>query len=108
MGSRSATSFTIAPRGNSCSMNNALETSACATAMCCASSRKSPRDDMALQDLITVGGSSSETPAPAAPAPIRVSHADTQAAQDDRFHRFGLISWWDQRKLANARVLVVG
>lgn len=64
---------------------------------------------MALQDLITVGGSSGEPSAiPAAPATIRVSHADTQAAQDDRFHRFGLISWWDQRKLVNARVLVVG
>jgi len=27
---------------------------------------------------------------------------------NDRFHRFGLISWWDQKKLAAARVLVVG
>lgn len=26
----------------------------------------------------------------------------------DRFHRFGLISWWDQKKLASARILVVG
>ena len=29
-------------------------------------------------------------------------------ASDDRFHRFSLISWWDQRKLRDARVLVVG
>jgi molybdopterin/thiamine biosynthesis adenylyltransferase len=29
-------------------------------------------------------------------------------AVDDRFHRFSLISWWDQRKLRDARVLVVG
>jgi adenylyltransferase/sulfurtransferase len=27
---------------------------------------------------------------------------------DDRFSRFRLIGWWDQRKLANARVLVIG
>ena len=27
---------------------------------------------------------------------------------DDRFHRFTLISWWDQQKLRDARVLVVG
>jgi adenylyltransferase/sulfurtransferase len=32
---------------------------------------------------------------------------DDQGA-DDRFGRFGLISWWDQSKLANARVLVAG
>ena len=30
------------------------------------------------------------------------------ALEDDRFHRFGLIPWWDQQKLRNARVLVVG
>ena len=29
-------------------------------------------------------------------------------ATDDRFHRFTLISWWDQAKLKDARVLVVG
>jgi len=27
---------------------------------------------------------------------------------DDRFSRFRLIGWWDQRKLSNAKVLVVG
>ena len=27
---------------------------------------------------------------------------------DDRFHRFTLISWWDQQKLRDAKVLVVG
>ena len=29
-------------------------------------------------------------------------------AEDDRFQRFTLISWWDQQKLRDARVLVVG
>jgi len=29
-------------------------------------------------------------------------------AQDDRYHRQSLISWWDQPRLAAARVLVVG
>ncbi len=33
---------------------------------------------------------------------------ETLAATDDRFHRFTLISWWDQQKLRDARVLVVG
>ncbi len=40
------------------------------------------------------------------PTPISVSAEEL--AGDDRFHRFGLIPWWDQKKLANARVLVVG
>lgn len=30
------------------------------------------------------------------------------AARDDRFHRFKLIGWWDQARLARARVLVIG
>jgi molybdopterin/thiamine biosynthesis adenylyltransferase len=30
------------------------------------------------------------------------------AAEDDRFARFRLISWWDQERLERARVLVVG
>lgn len=29
-------------------------------------------------------------------------------ARDDRFHRFKLIDWWDQERLRNAKVLVVG
>jgi adenylyltransferase/sulfurtransferase len=37
-----------------------------------------------------------------------ISVSDTTAAQDDRFHRFGLIEWWDQAKLLNARVVVIG
>jgi len=31
-----------------------------------------------------------------------------QTSQDDRFSRFELISWWDQCRLSQARVLVVG
>ena len=30
------------------------------------------------------------------------------AAEEDRFARFRLISWWDQQRLERARVLVVG
>jgi molybdopterin/thiamine biosynthesis adenylyltransferase len=40
--------------------------------------------------------------------PIQISVQDTTAERDDRFHRFRLISWWDQERLRNARVLVVG
>ena len=32
----------------------------------------------------------------------------TEDAADGRFARFGLIGWWDQRRLGSARVLVVG
>jgi len=41
-------------------------------------------------------------------APIQISVADTVAERDDRFHRFKLISWWDQERLRNAKVLVIG
>src|ERR1043165_5920685 len=37
--------------------------------------------------------------------PITISLQD---APDDRFQRFRLISWWDQKKLSAARVLVIG
>lgn len=39
---------------------------------------------------------------------IRIILRDVLAQQEDRFHRFGLIGWWDQKKLANAKALVVG
>lgn len=29
-------------------------------------------------------------------------------SDDDRFHRFGLIEWWDQHRLSAARVVVIG
>ena len=54
-----------------------------------------------------------KAPAPAAAAStasptLRITHADTADDSDDRFHRFRLISWWDQAKLSAARVLVIG
>ena len=39
---------------------------------------------------------------------IQISESALSAADEDRFHRFSLISWWDQQKLRNAKVLVVG
>jgi molybdopterin/thiamine biosynthesis adenylyltransferase len=39
---------------------------------------------------------------------ISISSTALTDADNDRFHRFRLISWWDQEKLARARVLVVG
>ena len=39
---------------------------------------------------------------------LSISIADTTAAEEDRFHRFKLIGWWDQAKLARAKVLVIG
>ena len=39
---------------------------------------------------------------------LHISASALTAADDDRFHRFSLISWWDQQKLRDARVLVVG
>ena len=37
---------------------------------------------------------------------IRIDNAE--AGEDDRFARFRLIGWWDQERLAGARVLVIG
>ncbi len=39
---------------------------------------------------------------------LRISADDASAAADDRFHRFRLISWWDQSRLSAAKVLVIG
>ena len=41
-------------------------------------------------------------------SPIRITAADTVAAENDRFHRFRLIGWWDQARLSRSKVLVVG
>ncbi len=43
-----------------------------------------------------------------ADAPLHISIEDTSADADDRFHRFKLISWWDQDRLKDAKVLVIG
>ncbi len=40
--------------------------------------------------------------------PLRVSSDEVHADQQDRFHRFRLIGWWDQEKLSQTKVLVVG
>ncbi|QDU93378.1 HesA/MoeB/ThiF family protein [Lignipirellula cremea] len=42
------------------------------------------------------------------PDPLRITSDETRAAEDDRFHRLRLIGWWDQQRLARAKVLVVG
>src|SRR6185503_14708911 len=34
--------------------------------------------------------------------------AGAGAVQEDRFHRFRLIDWWDQDKLAAAKIVVAG
>jgi adenylyltransferase/sulfurtransferase len=39
--------------------------------------------------------------------PARIT-IDPDAEHQDRFHRFKLISWWDQTRLQNAKVLVIG
>ncbi len=39
---------------------------------------------------------------------IHISTEALNSADDDRFHRFKLISWWDQEKLRDAKVLVIG
>jgi adenylyltransferase/sulfurtransferase len=40
--------------------------------------------------------------------PLSISAADASAAEEDRFHRLKLIGWWDQARLAQAKVLVIG
>ncbi len=42
------------------------------------------------------------------PEALRISKAEASAEDADRFARFRLISWWDQARLRDARVLVVG
>jgi adenylyltransferase/sulfurtransferase len=39
---------------------------------------------------------------------LQISPETLSAADEDRFHRFRLITWWDQQKLRDAKVLVVG
>src|SRR5438067_2600642 len=43
-----------------------------------------------------------------ADSPLQISLEETTAEAEDRFHRFKLISWWDQDRLRNAKVLVIG
>jgi molybdopterin/thiamine biosynthesis adenylyltransferase len=39
---------------------------------------------------------------------IQITSGETTAASDDRFQRFSLIGWWDQKRLTQAKILVVG
>lgn len=39
---------------------------------------------------------------------LHISAQEVNAESQDRFARFRLISWWDQERLTNARVLVIG
>lgn len=39
---------------------------------------------------------------------LRITDDSLNAPSDDRFHRFRLIGWWDQERLARAKVLVIG
>lgn len=41
-------------------------------------------------------------------AAMRITAEQVSADRDDRFHRFGLIGWWDQKKLKAAKALVIG
>ncbi len=39
---------------------------------------------------------------------IKISLNETSPRQEDRFSRFSLIGWWDQSRIRNAKVLVIG
>lgn len=61
--------------------------------------------DLPPVDKLPVSG---ETQLTMADSPLRINPDETDAAEQDRFHRFKLIGWWDQARLAKARVLVIG
>jgi molybdopterin/thiamine biosynthesis adenylyltransferase len=63
----------------------------------------SPADELKIAD------SSCASPvAPAAAPRLRIDLSENSDASADRFNRFRLIGWWDQKKLAQAKVLVIG
>ena len=39
---------------------------------------------------------------------LQITFAETMAPAEDRFQRFRLIGWWNQERLARAKVLVIG
>ena len=39
---------------------------------------------------------------------IRINSEEARGESDDRFDRFRLIGWWDQKKLTSAKVVVIG
>jgi adenylyltransferase/sulfurtransferase len=61
----------------------------------------------AIEDFLIPVAKPNIVPTPT-PDKLQITANDTAAAQEDRFHRFRLIGWWDQEKLARAKVLVVG
>jgi molybdopterin/thiamine biosynthesis adenylyltransferase len=67
-------------------------------------------DVLRLQPEITAGAGTLHDATETIPqaATLRISSEEAEASRDDRFHRFGLIQWWDQKKLAAAKVLVIG
>jgi adenylyltransferase/sulfurtransferase len=56
----------------------------------------------------TGAGEDARVPRPAEDGGAPGLKIDVADEQDDRFHRFRLIRWWDQQKLAQAKVLVIG
>jgi len=64
---------------------------------------------MSSKDSIILTPAALQDAAPAAPSQtLRINPKDSDAAAEDRFHRFKLIEWWDQSKLSRAKVLVIG
>ena len=73
--------------------------------MCCGFSRRSRQVGFKPR----LQSSKSEDASVRSPRPNPFSASPPVPDQaEDRFHRFKLISWWDQKKLAAAKVLVVG
>jgi adenylyltransferase/sulfurtransferase len=63
---------------------------------------------MPTKTPILIDSAPESASAPAPSPTLRITTAETAGSEEDRFHRFRLISWWDQQKLARAKVLVVG
>src|SRR5438105_14497783 len=64
---------------------------------------------MSVKDPIILSPAALQDTAPAVTSQtLRINPKDSDAAAEDRFHRFGLIEWWDQSKLSRAKVLVIG
>ncbi len=64
---------------------------------------------MTRADELKIADSSCAKPeAPAEASRLRIDLNEDSHAQADRFDRFRLIGWWDQKKLAQAKVLVIG
>src|SRR5260221_392619 len=63
---------------------------------------------MTLRDAILISSSATPEAAAEQPSPLRITSDEAAGSEEGRFHRFGLISWWDQARLSRAKVLVVG